>query len=149
MPYSKILISVDGSPDSLFACEVAASLLEPASGGRVFHLLHCLEHVQSLLGGQPRKHILRSNAEAADAIFAKAVAFFESRGFVCKTHISDGDPGMEIARVAKELGCEVIVMGTRGNGVLKNLFLGSVSQSVLQHAAVPVLLANRALAKQE
>lgn len=52
----------------------------------------------------------------------------------------EGDPAETIARRAAELGCEGIVMGTHGRGRLTHLVMGSVAQSVVHQASVPVTL---------
>lgn len=46
----------------------------------------------------------------------------------------------DICRVAREKGCDLIVMGSSGAGALHNLFLGSVTQRVLKQAPCPVLV---------
>lgn len=45
-----------------------------------------------------------------------------------------------IARAARRLKCESIVMGTRGMGTIGNLFLGSVATRVIHLARIPVTL---------
>jgi nucleotide-binding universal stress UspA family protein len=51
-----------------------------------------------------------------------------------------GAPGPTIARLASELGCHMIIMGTQGLGSRTGAILGSVAQSTLEHASVPVLM---------
>lgn len=51
-----------------------------------------------------------------------------------------GDPGTVILEQAEELGCDLIVMGSRGRGKLKELVLGSVSHYTVQHARIPVMI---------
>ena len=51
-----------------------------------------------------------------------------------------GRPAHEIAKVAREQGAHLIVMGTHGHGVFGRALLGSVAQAVLAHSDVPVLL---------
>jgi nucleotide-binding universal stress UspA family protein len=50
-----------------------------------------------------------------------------------------GTPGETIAKEAREQSVDVIVMGTKGMGAAASL-LGSVTQSTLEGATVPVLL---------
>jgi len=48
--------------------------------------------------------------------------------------------GQAIVTVAVEEGASVIVMSARGKNLIKGLLLGSVSSSVLRHAAIPLLI---------
>uniref|UniRef100_K1QR27 UspA domain-containing protein n=1 Tax=Magallana gigas TaxID=29159 RepID=K1QR27_MAGGI len=48
------------------------------------------------------------------------------------------DPGEGIIRAAEELGADLIVIGSRGMGVVRRTILGSVSDYVLQHSHIPV-----------
>lgn len=46
--------------------------------------------------------------------------------------------GEVICRIAKEKEADMIVMGSRGQGVLRRTFLGSVSDYVIHHCRLPV-----------
>ncbi|XP_025108077.1 uncharacterized protein LOC112572558 [Pomacea canaliculata] len=46
----------------------------------------------------------------------------------------------EIIKYSESVGAGLIVIGSRGQGKLKRTFLGSVSDSVLHHSHVPVLV---------
>jgi nucleotide-binding universal stress UspA family protein len=51
-----------------------------------------------------------------------------------------GRAGELIVEVAKEEGVVLIVIGSRGQGVLRRTLMGSVSQYVLHHAHCPVVV---------
>lgn len=51
-------------------------------------------------------------------------------------------PGEQIVAFADEHSCDLIVMGSRGLGVLRGM-LGSVSYGVLRSAEIPVLVAKK------
>jgi hypothetical protein len=53
--------------------------------------------------------------------------------------LEEGEPSKEILRVAAEVGCDLIVMGTHGRTGLERLVLGSVAERVLAKARCPVL----------
>jgi nucleotide-binding universal stress UspA family protein len=57
-----------------------------------------------------------------------------------EVRLGQGDASSEIARVAAELACSLIVMGTQGRTGLERLFLGSVAEAVLRKSACPVLM---------
>ena len=54
-------------------------------------------------------------------------------------HLKEGDPATEILRLAQEIKCDLIVMGTHGRTGLGRLFVGSVAEQVLRKAPCPVL----------
>ena len=51
-----------------------------------------------------------------------------------------GKPGEAIIIAAKEEKASMIVTGTRGLGSMRRTFLGSVSDYVLHHSDVPVVI---------
>lgn len=51
-----------------------------------------------------------------------------------------GDPAEEITARANKGDFSLIVMGSQGKGFVQEAFLGSVSNKVLRHAGIPVLL---------
>ena len=51
-----------------------------------------------------------------------------------------GDPAAMICSVARDLGVDVIVVGSHGKGFLSRVLLGSVSEHVARHAPCPVLV---------
>jgi nucleotide-binding universal stress UspA family protein len=59
---------------------------------------------------------------------------------VCVEHrLLEGDPARETVRLALELKCDLIVLGTHGRTGLARLVLGSVAEHVLRLAPCPVL----------
>jgi nucleotide-binding universal stress UspA family protein len=53
--------------------------------------------------------------------------------------VADGDPALEIVRVAQEVGANLIVMGTHGRTGLGRLLMGSVAEAVLRRAPCAVM----------
>jgi nucleotide-binding universal stress UspA family protein len=50
-----------------------------------------------------------------------------------------GAPAAEIAKYAREIDVDLIVMGTHGRGAVAHLVLGSVAEIVVRTAPCPVL----------
>lgn len=142
MDYSNILIPVDGSEDAKYAGRVAADLTTAIPGKEKLHLLHCIKPIPNLIGGDPREKLMQEYHAEAERIFDAAKMMLKETGNDCQTYIRYGEAGPTIAETAKELGCTLIIMGTRGMSELKSMVLGSVSNDVLQFATVPVLLVN-------
>jgi nucleotide-binding universal stress UspA family protein len=57
-----------------------------------------------------------------------------------ETQLIEGPPAPAILRVAQEEAFDLIVLGSRGQGQLAGLLLGSVSSAVAQRADCPVLI---------
>ncbi|MCX5875562.1 MAG: universal stress protein [Deltaproteobacteria bacterium] len=53
--------------------------------------------------------------------------------------LAQGNPGDEIVKRAKGGGCSLILMGTQGKSITREILLGSVAHHVARHAALPVL----------
>jgi nucleotide-binding universal stress UspA family protein len=60
-------------------------------------------------------------------------------GVAHHSYVKVGDTAETIVALADELGCDTIVMGTRGMGGLAALALGSVTRKVLHLTKVPVV----------
>jgi nucleotide-binding universal stress UspA family protein len=84
-----------------------------------------------------------------DALWRQLQAFQAPGPAVCVRHrLAEGDAAEEIVRVAREEGCDLIVMGTHGRTGLRRLVMGSVAEEVLREARCPVLTV-RALPSEE
>ena len=59
---------------------------------------------------------------------------------VSKILVRIGHPIEEILRVADEEGCDTIILGSHGKGLLKQTFLGSISNGVLHRSRKPVFV---------
>ena len=60
------------------------------------------------------------------------------KGIVFKSKIIFGSPTIEINEMAK--GFDIIVIGSRGQSGLKEIFLGSVANAVVHKSKIPVLV---------
>ena len=138
----RLLVAVDGSDNALRAVRHVIALageLREAPGV-------LLVNVQpAVVSGAVRTFV---NAEQIDAWYRsegeKALAgardLLAAAGLAHEHHIVVGDPAETLARMARERGCDLIVIGTRGMSAVANLLLGSVASRVLHLAEVPVLL---------
>ncbi len=142
----KILVCTDGSRVSRKALEEAVKL----TGGCSIHQVTAI-YVQdeNLMmpfeehGYQTKKDYekyLEMKKGEGKKILAEAEKFFLEKGIEAKTLFKIGHPAMTIAAVAADGGYDMIVIGSRGHGGLKRIFLGSVSNAVLLEARTSVLV---------
>jgi nucleotide-binding universal stress UspA family protein len=54
--------------------------------------------------------------------------------------ISHGDPANKIVDIATERNSDLIIMGSRGVSGIKRLFVGSISDKVMNQAPCPVMI---------
>lgn len=54
--------------------------------------------------------------------------------------VEEGPADKVILNVAKEIGADLIVMGTRTHSSVEQFFLGSTANRVMQHTKIPVLV---------
>ena len=75
-------------------------------------------------------------------IMADAKTIAVQNGIVFNEKLMRGDIGYNIVKLAhdKKQKFNLIVMGSRGRGAIKELFLGSVSNYVVHTSKIPVLL---------
>ena len=145
----KVLIGTDGSELALHAAARAAALLGQPS--EVVVVAVVTEVPGDEAGGfegpvetpeEQEKTWEREQTDADAAITATADALGSwASGVVRRVEI--GDPGGVICVLAEEVDADVVVVGSHGKGVLKRVFLGSVSEHVLRHAPCPVLVVRR------
>ena len=58
-------------------------------------------------------------------------------------HVCAGEAGHEINQLARELGADLIVVGTHGRSGLGRVLLGSIATNVTKHAPCSVLVVRR------
>ena len=136
--YDKILVAVDQSPVSDRAV-LAARDLAQLSKGEVW-VLHLREFQ---LGGKagalpPLETPGEADAEVAASVETLTQAGVKAHGMVKNTMY--GHAAREIVADAIELGCDLIVMGSRGRGDLAGLVIGSTTHKVIHLTDRPVLI---------
>jgi len=138
-----ILFAYDGSDVSRRALASLVDHLQWFRDQPAIHLLHVHLPVPVGLAVQhvSRDALDRYYREEGEAVLADARGQLEAAGFVVTPHIHVGHPAELIVRLAEELGCDLICLGTHGRGSLANAALGSVATKVLHLSKAPVLIA--------
>ena len=161
----KILYATDLSENARYAFAYAVSLADLYNAG--ITMIHVLPEVpalldQSVIGyiSEERWQEIKSQqvVEAKEALIGKkrdhlvikeALHQFSEDvkqqqagdGFTTDDIIVQrGNPVEEIIKSAEESNCDLIVMGTHGQGTLEDVMLGSTARRVIRRAKVPVLV---------
>jgi nucleotide-binding universal stress UspA family protein len=122
---ARALLAWNGSKEAAFALAAALPLLQGAGAVTIADLVGTarseyreqLDEVQGWLA----RHGVRAD---------------------CLLPTVDGDHGRALLDLARERGCDLLVMGCYGHGRLRELCLGGASRTVLAQATLPVLLAH-------
>ena len=89
---------------------------------------------------QPREHKAMIEQTAAKHLDFIGRAAKKARVPFEGVHVTDDYPADAILRIAKKKKCDAIVMATHGEGGLRGMLIGSVTQKVLNQSKIPVLV---------
>ena len=144
--FKNVLVATDGSPLSQKAAAqgvaLAKSLNAKVTGFYAAPPPTPIVYRNNLPVGfaQPAEHeqMIKKTAakylEAIERLAKKAGVPFEG------VHVINDYPADAILDIAKKKKCDVIVMATHGEGGLRGMFIGSVTQKVLNQSKTPVLV---------
>jgi nucleotide-binding universal stress UspA family protein len=136
--FTNILVAYDGSDHSRTALATAVKIAQGFHGRLT--ILHAFDKVPLILGDdETARFIERAMSKGRDRL-AEAALLLRDSGVEFNTIIVESPAAEAILRVADVEGCDLIVMGSRGLGMVQGLLLGSVSYRVLHHATIPVLI---------
>jgi nucleotide-binding universal stress UspA family protein len=145
--YQNILIATDGSElankgiaeglalAQAVGAKVTAVVVELPFDGRGF--AECEpDRVAEIVA-----HLTKDEKEHAGRILADVAAAAQKRGISCEgVQIENPRPHEGILQVADDKKCDLIVMGSHGRGGVSGILLGSVTNRVMAHTKLPVLV---------
>ncbi|MBS1230685.1 MAG: universal stress protein UspA [Proteobacteria bacterium] len=134
----KILLPVDGSPDSLYA--VRQAVREFFNNPNVeIHLLNVRRPLSSNVGRfVSRRNVESFHREEAGKALKPCVEVFTRYGVPYSEHIGTGDRAEVIVATARRLRCNLILIGTARKNSLIRALEGSTTNRILQLTSVPV-----------
>jgi nucleotide-binding universal stress UspA family protein len=146
--YDTLVVPVDLSPAAAEVVEHAVSLAKGLGTGRVV-LVHAVEPPSGVELEDPVPEDLGADVfdllrrEARDRIQPQ-LDHFGALGIPAQLEVRSGPAAQAILDVATEVGADLVVMGTRGRTGLRRMVMGSVAESVLRQARVPVVVVRTA-----
>lgn len=135
-PYEDILVPTDGSDGATVAMEHAVSLA--AGLDATLHGLSVID--EGILGLDVRSSQVSAEHEsmAESALDDLAELASEAGVDAVERHLVEGDPGEQIIDHVGSTGADTVVMGTTGRRGADRILLGSVAESTVRRAPVPV-----------
>ena len=135
----KILVPLDGSKNSLRGLDMAIHLARQ-SQGTITAL--AVKTVPGIYAIHPLGFLDFNSMKEVKKLLTDAKLRAAKKGIQLTGKAIAGDPGYDIARFANNSKnrIDLIVVGARGRGSAKEIFLGSVSNYVLHKSKKPVLV---------
>ena len=133
----KILIPVDGSESSERALGKGIELANALKAKLIF--LYVANVNQLAVNSCLSSELLEAVNKAGDVVLTHAEESTPD-GIETERVMETGSPAPVIIDVAEECGIDLIVMGSRGLGLVKGVLLGSVSQYVVENAKCAVMV---------
>jgi nucleotide-binding universal stress UspA family protein len=145
--YKHMLIATDGSELATKALEHGLALAKRENAQvtvvTVTEPWSPLDVAHEVRQGRPDPvgHFEEIAAAAAKRILDGAAKRGNALGVTCNVvHVKDQHPAEGIVTVAKDTGCDLIVMASHGRRGMSRLLLGSQAHEVLTHCTVPALI---------
>jgi nucleotide-binding universal stress UspA family protein len=134
----RIVVGYDGSDEARWAVDWAAA--EAERTGSQLQIVNAYQIVWAGAYYTVAAEQTAAAREAAEQLVAEIVGRVRERGTVDVFGIAVEAPPASTLLDLGAAGARLLVVGNRGAGGLTNLLMGSVSQQVATHAAVPVVV---------
>lgn len=142
--FNKILFPTDFSDVSQKAVKYIKQL--KGAGAQEVIVLHVIDESEvqvlsripdqyPLIVSQMEKEILKEMATIESELI--------SEGFNVKLRVNTGKPFSEIMKTTEKENVSIIVVGSHGKSNISEMLMGSVSENVIRHAKVPMLVISR------
>ena len=141
--FSKILVAIDGSKNSMAAAEYAVSIAQRNKAELVaLHVLHVPNTELYLTSGKKYEEFVDKNQKELDKSFEIISKKAKENQVKFKTEIIKVLPNVAagIVTYADKKQIDLIIIGTRGRSGFKKLVLGSVASEVVTYSSCPVLV---------
>ncbi len=152
---ARILVGVDFSPESEAALTQAAQLAQQKSARLI--VAHVLPLPTEVVADSTYDPIFRAQIASADLgtlhrtqsaeLLQEMASRCESLGLEVESVLVDDNPSDGLARIADEMGADLLVIGTHGRTGLKRFLLGSVAERAVRLARVSALVARGEIAE--
>lgn len=138
--FQNILVGYDGSDWSKKALETAVKIAKEEPKSKI-NVVTIVPPVTVYYPAIASYETVSQEAHArADKVLTEARDTIGEPDLVGEIKLLEGNPPQQILRYAEDQEIDLIIVGSRGLGNIKELFLGSTSHHVTQKATCPVLI---------
>lgn len=135
----KVLVPVDGSAAALRAVEYAIKLHQACQAGRIvlINVQPPIDTVEVRRFMKPSEIEAMQESRGGDAL-AAARGLLDAAGVAHEPQVLLGPVAETIVACAQNEGCDLIVMGNKGESFVEEVVVGSVAHAVLRLSPLPV-----------
>ncbi len=132
--YKKVAVALEmGSADEAVLQHLRQSLAGP---GTELVLLHVVESAAGrYLGPESSDQESRADLATLEALASE----LRARGAPVSVALGYGDPKSELARLVRETGADLLVTGSHGHGLLRDVIYGATVSALRHRVSCPVL----------
>lgn len=138
-----VLVAFDGSDSAKRAIQYLIDFAREHSATLEVNLINVQQPplvYGEYMTGDLIERIEESAAKQAQHLLDWPAEQLQAAGITHSRHTAQGNIPEQIGLAVKKLGCDTVVMGTRGLGNFSGLLMGSVATRVVHEVPVPVLL---------
>jgi nucleotide-binding universal stress UspA family protein len=138
MKQKQLIVATDGSPGAREALDAGFALARET--GAVVTLVYVRQEPPPIIGDPFYQLSLSHELLHARTVLADAASLAAEHGIETETEVLEGDPARGVLDLARARNADLIVVGSRGRGMVAGALLGSVSSSIVHDADRPVLV---------
>ena len=140
-PRRQILIATDGSEAANEAADFGMEMVG-CSGAKVYalYVIDTTPYRSVSLDKIWSKEVLDEFEQAGHEATSYVEKIAKTAGVEVESRVLKGHPAEKIVSFAEDNDIDMIIIGSLGKGGYERVVLGSVSEKVLRHAKVPVLV---------
>ncbi|XP_047332101.1 universal stress protein A-like protein [Impatiens glandulifera] len=146
----RVMVALDESDVSLYALKWALDVFLPSMAEEAkLTIVHVQPPFESYIytvgpviyAKPPEIELMRkAQQEGAEKLFAQALPLCSANKVNADTLVLEGDAKDMICEATEKMEVDLLVMGSRGLGMIKRTLLGSISDYCVHHAKCPVLI---------
>lgn len=135
-----IVVAADGSPASVHGLEQVADVASRLEARVVAVFVRHIPGTALMAPAVADPALLTALDDQESEVKQQVLRLVGGTGVAWEFMVRAGSPGEEIAKVADEIGADLVVVGSNRHSSLHNVLLGSTAAYLATHSPAPVLV---------